>query len=121
MRLRIILLSSLFISAPLTFGDVIFQTPGAGLEYPGGTAFTVTWIDSGIAPSISDLTSYVLELYTGSNAAPVRITSTALAADNDRAITDADGSGTSVDARSRECRNKISLSHNSNRYWWKHN
>jgi hypothetical protein len=80
----------------LAFGDVSFQVPGAGLQYSAGAAITVTWIDSGIAPSISDLTAYQLALYTGSNASPVRITFTASPARNNRAITDTDALGTII-------------------------
>jgi hypothetical protein len=58
---------------PLAFADVEFTTPAAGGSTAGGTAFTVTWKDSGIAPSISDLSSYSLFLYSGSNAAPQQL------------------------------------------------
>jgi hypothetical protein len=77
MRLRRALL---FLPAfvPFAFGDVSFTIPStAGDNFPGGSPFTVQWADSGVAPSISDLTTYQLALYTGSNAAPVRITSIA--------------------------------------------
>lgn len=74
MRLRRALLF-LFASVPLAFGDVVFTVPStAGDSFPGGSPFTVKWADSGVAPSISDLTTYQLALYTGSNTAPVRIT-----------------------------------------------
>ncbi len=77
MRLRKAL-SFLFAWAPLAFGDVSFTTPStAGDSFPGGSAFTVNWKDSGAAPSISDLTTYQLALFTGSNTAPVSITAVA--------------------------------------------
>lgn len=58
---------------PLAFADVEFTVPAAGASIAGGTAFTVTWKDSGSAPSISDLTSYQLFLEAGSNAAPQQL------------------------------------------------
>jgi hypothetical protein len=53
------------------FGDIKFTTPVAGTSVPGGVALTVTWAEGGIAPLISDLSGYVLRLYSGSNDAPV--------------------------------------------------
>jgi hypothetical protein len=50
-----------------------FTVPAAGASVPGGTAFTVTWKDSGDAPSISDLSAYQLFLYSGSNASPQQL------------------------------------------------
>lgn len=68
----------LFAPVPFAFGDVSFTIPStAGDSFPGGSPFTVQWADSGAPPSISDLTTYQLALYTGSNAVPVRITSIA--------------------------------------------
>jgi len=58
---------------PLAFADVEFTVPRAGASVPGGTAFTVTWTDSGTAPSISDLTAYQLFLESGSNTAPQQL------------------------------------------------
>lgn len=66
-------LSLLVACLPLAFADVKFTVPAAGASVAGGTAFTVTWIDSGSAPSISDLTSYQLFLESGSNAAPQQL------------------------------------------------
>jgi hypothetical protein len=57
----------------LVFADVEFTVPAAGASVAGGTAFTVTWTDSGSAPSISDLTAYQLFLESGSNAAPQQL------------------------------------------------
>jgi hypothetical protein len=62
-------------TAPLALADVEFTVPAAGQSVPGGTAFTVTWIDSGDAPSISDLSAYQLLLYSGSNTAPQQLSS----------------------------------------------
>lgn len=55
--------------------DIQFTVPAAGKSYDATTALTVTWTDSGVAPSISDLTAYQLFLYTGSNTAPIQLTS----------------------------------------------
>lgn len=55
-------------TVPLTFSHL-------GASVAGGTAFTVTWTDSGDSPSISDLTAFQLLLYTGSNSSPVQLTS----------------------------------------------
>lgn len=62
-------------AAPLAFADVEFTVPAPGATVAGGTAFTVTWIDSGDAPSLADLSAYQLMLYTGSNAAPQQLLS----------------------------------------------
>jgi len=59
--------------APLALADVQFVSPAAGVSVPGGTAFSVTWSDSGTAPSISDLTAFQLFLFTGSNASPQQL------------------------------------------------
>ena len=58
---------------PLALADVEFTVPAAGVSVPGGTAFTVTWTDSGVAPSISDLTAYQLFLESGSNTDPQQL------------------------------------------------
>jgi hypothetical protein len=60
-------------TAPLAFADVEFTVPAAGAKVPGGTAFTVTWKDSGDAPALADLSAYQLLLYSGSNAAPQQL------------------------------------------------
>jgi Ser-Thr-rich glycosyl-phosphatidyl-inositol-anchored membrane family len=59
--------------SPLAFADVEFTVPAAGASVAGGTEFTVTWTDSGAAPSISDLTAYQLFLESGSNSAPQQL------------------------------------------------
>jgi hypothetical protein len=64
----------LLASIPSVFADVKFTIPGPGASVPGGTAFTVTWTDSGTAPSISDLSAYQLFLFSGSNAQPQQLT-----------------------------------------------
>lgn len=60
-------------SIPWAFADVKFTIPAAGASIPGGTAFTVTWADSGDAPALADLASYTLFLFSGSNAAPAQL------------------------------------------------
>jgi hypothetical protein len=60
-------------TAPLALADVEFTVPAAGASVAGGTAFTVTWKDSGDAPSLSDLSAYQLLLYSGSNTAPQQL------------------------------------------------
>ena len=68
-------LSFLLTSFPsLISADVEFTAPAAGASIRGGSTFTVSWKDSGDAPSISDLTSYQLFLFSGSNAAPFQLT-----------------------------------------------
>lgn len=54
---------------PLTYAYPSFSAPAAGASETAGTAFTITWADNGDAPSISDLASYQLDLYAGSNTA----------------------------------------------------
>lgn len=67
-------------SIPSVIADVKFSVPAAGAPVPGGTSFAVTWTDSGVAPSISDLTAYQLFLFTGSNAQPQQLSLLANAA-----------------------------------------
>jgi hypothetical protein len=61
-------------SVSSVLADVKFTSPAAGTSVPGGTSFSITWTDSGTAPSLSDLTSYQLFLFTGSNAQPQQLT-----------------------------------------------
>lgn len=63
----------LLASAPVALCYPAFSVPAAGASLPGGTAFTVTWADQGTAPSVSDLTSYTLFLFSGSNASPQQL------------------------------------------------
>jgi hypothetical protein len=60
-------------TAPLALADVEFTVPAAGAKVAGGATFTVTWKDSGDAPSLSDLSAYQLLLYSGSNASPQQL------------------------------------------------
>lgn len=67
MRLTPALLSVAF--SHLVFAYPKFSAPAAGDEETGGSSITITWADNGEAPSISDLASYQLDLYAGSNTA----------------------------------------------------
>jgi hypothetical protein len=60
---------------PSAIAYPVFTVPAAAASIAGGTAFTVTWTDSGDAPAIADLSAYQLLLYTGSNAAPQQLSS----------------------------------------------
>ena len=63
--MRFGLLSLLAALAPsFVFADVKFTSPAAGGQIPAG-AITVTWAESGTAPSISQLQSYTLTLMVG--------------------------------------------------------
>jgi len=68
------LIFALLLSAPLALADVSFSVPAAGKTYTAGTAFTVTWAESNIAPLITAFTTYDLLLFTGSNANPTALT-----------------------------------------------
>jgi len=59
-------------SVPFTLASVSLTVPAAGASVPN-TGFTVTWAESGDAPSITDITGYTLYLYTGPNTAPVPV------------------------------------------------
>jgi hypothetical protein len=52
--------------------DILFQSPVAEDNLTGGQPFLITWLESGIQPTITDLYSYKLVLYTGNNFNPVR-------------------------------------------------
>lgn len=82
MRLSTVLVF-LVASAPLAFADVEFTIPAAGASVPGGVAFTITWKDSGDAPSIGDLSAYQFFLFSGSNTAPQQLYALANAAFSD--------------------------------------
>ncbi len=51
---------------PLALADVQFISPAAGASIPAGP-ITVTWEESGTAPSITLLKSYTLQLMVGGN------------------------------------------------------
>jgi len=60
-------------SVPAGLCDVVFTSPTPGQSVTGGSTFTVTWKESGVAPLITDLTTYQLFLFTGGNAAPFQL------------------------------------------------
>jgi len=49
------------------FADVEFIKPAPGSAYVGGGTIGVSWKDSNIAPALSDLTNYVINLCAGGN------------------------------------------------------
>lgn len=67
MRLQLLSLLAAFF-APFAFADVKFTTPAAGGSVAAGT-ISVQWTESGVAPSISDLSTYQLFLMVGGNEA----------------------------------------------------
>ena len=60
------LLSILVATAPHAFADIRFTSPAANALVPLG-AISVKWVDSGVAPSVSDLAGYQLFLMAGGN------------------------------------------------------
>jgi hypothetical protein len=56
----------------LAWADVQFTSPSGGDQLDGSSTITVEWKDSGVSPSIADLTTYQLFLCTGGNDDPVR-------------------------------------------------
>lgn len=58
---------SLLAFCSTAIGDVEFITPAAGSAYVGGGTIGVSWKDSNIAPALSDLTNYVINLCAGGN------------------------------------------------------
>lgn len=67
MRLTALPLSLLTTVLQFASADVKFTSPAAGATLTGGGAITVTWQDSGVAPSISDFSTYSLFLCAGGN------------------------------------------------------
>ena len=66
---------SLFGFLPFALADIKITAPIAGQQVPLGQ-LTVAWADNGALPSISDLTTYTLDLFSGSNSRPVSFTLT---------------------------------------------
>lgn len=67
MRLAALLLSVVLPLLNFASADIEFTSPAAGMTLTGGGAITITWQDSGIAPSLSDLSTYSLYLCAGGN------------------------------------------------------
>lgn len=82
-----LLLSSL----PASLCDVVFTSPAPGAQVVGGSTFTVSWKDSGVAPLLTDLLTYQLFLFSGGNAAPFQLynllPATSFAAGNTATVT----------------------------------
>lgn len=66
------LLLPLLLSLPSTLAEPLLTLPEAGASLPAGP-ITITWTDGGHAPSISDLNTYQLLLFTGSNNSPYKL------------------------------------------------
>ena len=54
-------------SLAVTQADIQFTSPSAAVLLPVGVPFTISWIDTGISPLISQLSSYQLYLCAGGN------------------------------------------------------
>lgn len=52
---------------PSVHADVKFTSPAGGETFSGGGSIKAAWTDSGVAPSIADLTTYQLFLCAGGN------------------------------------------------------
>lgn len=66
MRMPFAVLTLLATLTPFTLADVEFTSPSAGGTLPYGS-LTVQWKDSGSAPALSTLGTYILELVLGSD------------------------------------------------------
>ncbi|RKF79792.1 Cell wall synthesis protein KNH1 [Golovinomyces cichoracearum] len=70
----ITLFSLVLLIFSLVYAYPQITSPSAGAFLSGGVIFTVMWAESGDPPTIPELTSYELYLYTGSNASPQQLT-----------------------------------------------
>lgn len=68
MRIPFAILPLLATLTPFTLADVQFTSPAAGGSISAGT-ISVRWTDSGDAPKISQLDTYILELVLGGDEA----------------------------------------------------
>lgn len=66
LTMRLNLLSLAAALAGTSLADVKITSPAAGATVPAGT-MTVKWTDSGVAPALSDFTTYTLQLMVGGN------------------------------------------------------
>ncbi|TKA35090.1 hypothetical protein B0A54_14599 [Friedmanniomyces endolithicus] len=64
MRFRLSAISLLAALTPYALADVLVTSPAAGAQLPFGN-IQVTWKDSGVAPALSALTTYTLQLVVG--------------------------------------------------------
>jgi hypothetical protein len=65
-------LLALLLTLPLALAEPKFVAPAAGSTLSAGT-ISVKWKDGGSSPSISDLGSYQLLLFSGSNSKPFQL------------------------------------------------
>ena len=65
-------LALLLLALPFAIAEPKFVSPVAGSTISAGTII-VTWKDGGNSPSISDLNSYQLLLFAGSNTRPFQL------------------------------------------------
>jgi len=63
------LFSLLLALASYALADIHFTAPAAAASLQAGSTITMTWQDSGVAPSLADLTNYVINLCAGGNTA----------------------------------------------------
>jgi len=63
------LFSLLLALASCVLADVQFTAPAAAASLQAGSTISMTWQDSGVAPSLADLTNYVINLCAGGNTA----------------------------------------------------
>lgn len=63
---RSALLTTLLALSPLALADVKITSPAAGAAIPAGQV-TITWEDSGVAPSLDQLSTYTIQLMVGGN------------------------------------------------------
>ena len=65
--------NSLLLLFGVVTADLLITSPAGGETWSGlNNQYTVTWIESNIVPLISDLESYIIVLYAGSNDSYVR-------------------------------------------------
>ncbi|KAK0363952.1 Cell wall synthesis protein kre9 precursor [Friedmanniomyces endolithicus] len=64
MRFRLSAVSLLAALTPYALADVLVTSPAAGAQLPFGN-IQVTWKDSGVAPALSALTTYTIQLVVG--------------------------------------------------------
>lgn len=50
-----------------TVADVLVTSPAFGTEITGGSTISISWQESGRAPPVADLTSYIVYLCAGGN------------------------------------------------------
>jgi hypothetical protein len=76
--MRLQLLTLLAALSPFAAAGITFSSPAAGATVPAGTV-TITWADDSTSPSISELSTYTLQLIVGGNDATTQLPLTTLA------------------------------------------